>query len=312
MNTDILNDIKTEIQFIKREMVNRVALVLVGLALGAPSLQAQGSGRQMTVPVSKEHLLDMGSYANPLPATDELWIERLTELEVRDAIRAGKTSVLIPTGSVENNGPWLTMNKHNDVLRVCADSVARRMGNMLVAPIIPFEAGDPNRNTAGGISLSPAIYNGVLKDVAISLRAQGFKNIFFVGDSDGNHNPDIKAVGELMAEWQGSGVRAFYVPEFHGYDEILLHQNEVMGVKEIRYKDRFHDNYYISTMIMVGDPKAVNYSERVRIGKATINGFDLAPLEKSLYHGRQLIEFRTDATVAGIRKLIGTPTSEQK
>ena len=116
-------------------MVNRVALVLVGLALGAPSLQAQGSGRQMTVPVSKEPLLDMGSYANPLPATDELWIERLTELEVRDAIRAGKTSVLIPTGSVENNGPWLTMNKHNDVLRVCADSVARRMGNMLVAPI---------------------------------------------------------------------------------------------------------------------------------------------------------------------------------
>ena len=66
MNTDILNDIKTEIQFIKREMVNRVALVLVGLALGAPSLQAQGSGRQMTVPVSKEPLLDMGSYGNPL------------------------------------------------------------------------------------------------------------------------------------------------------------------------------------------------------------------------------------------------------
>ena len=85
-----------------------------------------------------------------------------------------------------------------------------------------------------------------------------------------------------------------------------------MGVKEVRYKDRFHDNYYISTMIMVTDPEAVNYSERVKLGKTTINGIDLAPLEKSLWHGRQLIDFRAEETVAAIRKALAQDTNEQR
>ena len=292
----------------------RVALpALLGLALAAPSLQAQGSGRQMTVPVSQEDRLELANYPNPLPPTDEVWIQKLTELEVRDAIKAGKTNVLIPTGSVELNGPWLTTNKHNDVLEGTATAIAKKMGNMLVAPIIPFESGDPARNTTpGSMSLSPAIYKGVLKDIATSLKNQGFKNVFFIADSGGNTRGNAETATELMQAWAGSGVRAFDVKEAYDYDEILVHENEKMGVKEVRYKDRFHDNYYITTMIMVTDPEAVNYSERVKIGKASINGFDLAPLEKSLWHGRQLIDFRAEETVAAIRKALGTTATEQK
>jgi creatinine amidohydrolase len=292
----------------------RVALpALLGLALAAPSLQAQGSGRQMTVPVSEVPRLELANYPNPLPPTDEVWIQKLTELEVRDAIKAGKTNVLIPTGSVELNGPWLTTNKHNDVLQGTATAIAKKMGNMLVAPIIPFEAGDPARNTTpGSMSLSPAIYKGVLKDIATSLKNQGFKNVFFIADSGGNTRSDTEAAAELMKEWAGSGARVFYIPEAYDYDEILVHENEKMGVKEVRYQDRFHDNYYISTMIMVTDPEAVNYSERVKLGKSSINGFDLAPLEKSLWHGRQLIDFRAEETVAGIKKALGSTTTDQK
>jgi hypothetical protein len=292
----------------------RVALpALLGLALAAPSLQAQGSGRQMTVPVSEEPRLELATYPNPLPATEEVWIQKLTELEVRDALKAGKVNVLIPTGSVELNGPWLTTNKHNDVLEGTATAIAKKMGNMLVAPIIPFESGDPARNTTpGSMSLSPAIYEGVLKDIATSLKNQGFKNVFFIADSGGNTRGNAKVATELMQAWAGSGARAFDVPEAYDYDEILVHENEKMGVKEVRYKDRFHDNYYISTMIMVTDPEAVNYSERVKIGKASINGFDLAPLEKSLWHGRQLIDFRAEETVAAMKKALGQTSTEQR
>ena len=292
----------------------RVALpALLGLALAAPSLQAQGSGRQMTVPVSEEPRIELASYPNPLPPTNEVWIQKLTELEVRDAIKAGKTNVLIPTGSVELNGPWLTTNKHNDVLEGTATAIAKKMGNMLVAPIIPFESGDPARNTTpGSMSLSPAIYKGVLKDIATSLKNQGFKNVFFIADSGGNTRGNAETATELMQAWAGSGARAFDVKEAYDYDEILVHENEKMGVKEVRYKDRFHDNYYISTMIMVTDPEGVNYSERVKLGKASINGFDLAPLEKSLWHGRQLIDFRAEETVAAMRKALGQTSTEQR
>ena len=292
----------------------RVALpALLGLALAAPSLQAQGSGRQMNVPVSQEPRLELANYPNPLPPTDEVWIQQLTELEVRDAIKAGKTNILIPTGSVELNGPWLTTNKHNDVLQGTAEAIARKMGNMLVAPIIPFESGDPARNTTpGSMSLSPAIYKGVLKDIANSLKNQGFKNVFFISDSGGNNRGNTEAATELMQAWAGSGARAFHIAEAYDYDEILVYENEKLGVKEVRYADRFHDNYYISTMIMVTNPEGVNYSERVKLGKTTINGIDLAPLERSLWHGRQLLEFRADETIAGIRKALGQTTTDQR
>lgn len=286
---------------------------LLAFALAAPGLEAQGSGRQMNVPVSQEPRLDLASYPNPLPPTDEVWIQKLTELEVRDAIKAGKTNVLIPTGSVELNGPWLTTNKHNDVLAGTATAIARKMGDMLVAPIIPFESGDPARNTTpGSMSLSPEIYKGVLRDIATSLKNQGFKNVFFIADSGGNMRMNTEIAAELMKAWAGTGARAFHIEEAYDYDEILVYENEQLGVKEVRYADRFHDNYYISTMIMVTDPEAVNFSERVKLGKTTINGIDLAPLEKSLWHGRQLIDFRAQETVAGIRKALGQTSTDQK
>ena len=38
-------------------------------------------------------------------------------MEVRDAVSAGNTTVLIGTGGVEQNGPYLAGGKHNFVLR---------------------------------------------------------------------------------------------------------------------------------------------------------------------------------------------------
>ena len=269
--------------------------VTLGFASGASAAEAQD------IRVNQDRH-DMAEYPRPIEAADNVWIEDLTSLEVRDAIRAGKINVLVPTGSIEENGPFLTTGKHNNVLRVSAESVARRMGDMLVAPIVPLEAGDPERNTMPGrLSLSPETYRAVLRDVANSLRVQGFQNIFFVGDSGGNTRTDAEVAAELTAAWDGTGVRAFYIPEFYNYDEILVYQREKLGVDEMRYADGYHDNYYITTMIMVGDPADVRLQERLDADRASINGFSLLPVEKSLWHGRQLIEFRTDATVDAMK-----------
>ena len=54
---------------------------------------------------------------NPLPAPDTVWLEEMTWMDVRDALKAGKTTVIIPTGGIEPNGPWLALGKHNYVLR---------------------------------------------------------------------------------------------------------------------------------------------------------------------------------------------------
>ena len=49
--------------------------------------------------------LDMMEFPRPIEALDNVWIEQLTMLEVRDALRDGMTTALILTGGIEENGP---------------------------------------------------------------------------------------------------------------------------------------------------------------------------------------------------------------
>ncbi len=272
----------------------------LGLVLAAPGLDAQQSQR-----------IDMTDFPRPIEAVDNVWIEELTMPEVRDALQAGMTNVLILAGGVEENGPYLTTGKHNHVLKVMGESIARRMGNTLVAPILTIEPGNPaNQTTPGSIRISQATYRAMLTDVATSLKAQGFRHIFMMGDSGGNQAGQREVAEELNAAWADDGVGVHYIAEYYSYGEILRYQNEVMGVAETQYSEGFHDNYYITSMILLDDPRHVRFEERVRAGKASINGISLIPLEKSLWHGRQLVEYRTDLTVEGMRRAMAGTASE--
>lgn len=73
----------------------------------------------------------------PVAAADEVFIEQLTCMEVREALRAGKTTAIIATGG-EQNRPYLVTGNHNVIISVTAEAIAREMGNALVAPIVPF------------------------------------------------------------------------------------------------------------------------------------------------------------------------------
>ena len=53
----------------------------------------------------------------PIEAADTVFIEDMTWMEVRDAMRAGKDTVIVATGGIEQNGPYLVAGKHNVVLR---------------------------------------------------------------------------------------------------------------------------------------------------------------------------------------------------
>src|SRR5215813_12064933 len=80
--------------------------------------------------------------ADPIAKFDSVWIEELTWMEVRDAIKAGKTTAIIPAGSIEQNGPYVPTGKHVYVLRQTSEAIARKLGNALIAPTVPFEPGN--------------------------------------------------------------------------------------------------------------------------------------------------------------------------
>ncbi len=61
----------------------------------------------------------------PIDVLDTVWIEEMTWMETRDALRAGKTTAIIGTGGLEQNGPYSPNGKHNYVLRATCEAIAR-------------------------------------------------------------------------------------------------------------------------------------------------------------------------------------------
>ena len=258
-----------------------------------------------TASVNTQPRVDVLGMPRPIDMHDSVWIEDLTMLEVRDLLKAGKTTALILTGGIEENGPYLTTGKHNNVLRVTGESIARSLGNALVAPIVTLEPGNPERiRTPGTVVLSAETYRAVLSDMAVSLKTQGFKNIFLLGDSGGNIKPMQDVADALTAKWHGdpSGARIFSVPEYYNYADVETFEQESLGIHE--KLEGLHDDYYISAIIAVHDPNAVRMPERMKAGKFVINGISLAPIEKTVENGKKIVAFRTEKTVAAIRKAL--------
>ena len=266
------------------------AFACAALALATPLVAQQ------------EGMKDMSTFPNPLERVDNVWIEELTMLEVRDLLAEGTTRALILTGGIEENGPYLTTGKHNHVLKVMGESIARRLGQTLVAPIVTIEPGRPEQaSTPGGIRYSQETYQAVLRDMATSLKAQGFTDIFLLGDSGGNLRGMQAVADELSAAWAGEDVVIAHVPEYYNYNDVLTFQKDVLGIDEDPRLEGLHDDYYITSIIMHDDPEFVRLDERIRAGLASINGISILPVEKTLQHGRRLIEFRTDVTVQAIQ-----------
>lgn len=253
----------------------------------------------------QDEMLDMNTFERPIAMADNVWIEELTMLEVRDLLADGWQTALILTGGIEENGPYLTTGKHNHVLKVMGDAIARRFGATLVAPIVTVEPGNPERaSSPGGIRYSQETYRAVLRDYAVSLKAQGFTNIFLMGDSGGNLRGMQAVADELRAEWAGENIVIAHIPEYYNYQDVLAYQRDQLGIDEDPRLEGLHDDYYITTIIMHDDPAFVRFDERVAAGKASINGISIVPMEEALAHGRRLVEFRTSATVAAMRAAI--------
>jgi creatinine amidohydrolase len=243
----------------------------------------------------------------PIEAADTVWVEEMTWMEVRDALKAGKRTVIVPTGGVEQNGPYLATGKHNVVLRATAEAIARKLGDALVAPIVPFvPEGDIDPPTLhmkypGSISLTEDTYERLLIDICASFRTHGFAHIVLIGDSGGNQR-GMKAVAErLNARWKGGKTRVHFIPEY--YDSGVTRWLERQGIKQV--SEGLHDDFAVTATMMTVDPATVRMKQRLAAKRFRINGIDLAPVEKTIAWGKKIVEFRAEQTVQAIRRAIG-------
>ncbi|MEE3291088.1 MAG: creatininase, partial [Pseudomonadota bacterium] len=68
--------------------------------------------------------------------------------------------------------------------------------------------------------------------------------------------------------------------------------------------DGYHDDIWVTAMMMVSDPEQVRFEQRVEAGLASINGVAIFPLEEAIELGKQMIEFRSELTADAIRDSI--------
>src|SRR2546428_10804429 len=74
----------------------------------------------------------------PIAALDSVFIEELTWMEVRDALKAGKTTVIVGTGGVEPKGPDVGLGEHNYVVPATTEGIAPPPRKALGGPTIKF------------------------------------------------------------------------------------------------------------------------------------------------------------------------------
>ena len=283
-----------------------LVVVIAALALTgkADARQAPGAAANPQRPSAANPQADM---QRPIDAVDSVFIEELTWLEVRDAIRGGKKTAIIATGGIEQNGPYLTTGKHNVVLRAMTEAIARKLGNALVAPIVAFvpegtiEPADSHMRFAGTISLQESTYRALLTDIAASLKQHGFEHVVLIGDSGGNQRGMKEVASELNAKWSGRPA-VHFIPEFYDYPGATKFAEAELGIKQ--GNEGLHDDYVITSIMMTVDPKQVRLAQREAKGKASINGVSITPASKTIEHGKRIVDFRAEQTVAAIRRSI--------
>lgn len=294
--------------------MKKTALLALGIiALAGTFAAAQQGQRRPPDPRSmgggdcRDNPYNCNDVAAPLPAPDTVWLEEMTWIDVRDALKAGKTNIIIPTGGMEPNGVWLVTGKHNYVLHANCDAIARKMGNALCAPIVKFvpeggiEPKTGHMTSPGTITAREETYQALLTDIAESLQAHGFKNIIFIGDSGGNQKGQAAVAEKLTAKWAGKAL-ALHVGEYYDYASVSKFM-EGKGVKEGK-SDGMHDDPIITLNMFIDDPKSVRFDERVKAGKASINGVDVSNRAKNTELAKQIVEFRANHTIEAIKKHI--------
>ena len=284
----------------------RAPILMAGLALLVAGPLA---GQQRTDAAERERRYQEElARPRPIEALATPWIDELTWMEVRDRIAEGYTTAIVPTGGIEQNGPYLANGKHNVILRAACPAIAEKVGRALCAPVVKFvPEGDVDAiRYPGTISVRDETYRLLLEDIGRSLRSQGFTDVVYIGDSGGNQEGMARAAEALNERWAGSGARAHFVREFYtpGWEATEDYTRDVLGVSETE-SDGYHDDIWVTAMMMITDPSSVRWDQRVAAGLASINGVDISRLEETVLLGRRMMDFRADLAAKAIREAIG-------
>jgi creatinine amidohydrolase len=246
-------------------------------------------------------------------AAPSVYLEELTTTEVAAAIREGKTTIIIPVGGTEQNGPHMALGKHNTRAKMLAGKVAQQLGNALVAPVVAYvPEGNINPPTehmrfAGTISVPEAAFKTILDAAGRGFKQHGFQNIVLVGDS-GNYQGALKAVAAgLNRDWAQTPARAYFVAEYYRATQTTY----IQGLKSKGLTDAqigLHAGSADTSLLMALEPSMIR-SDQLAVAalEGTATGTRGDPRASTAALGQIGVDVVVSQTVAAIRSAVAAP-----
>jgi len=219
-------------------------------------------------------------------------------------VGSGKTTILVPIGGTEQNGPHMALGKHNQRVHLLSEKIARALGNALVAPVIAYvPEGGINPPTEhmrfpGTITVPEAAFETVLEYAARSFRLAGFRDVVFLGDH-GSDQKGEKAVAErLDREWAATQVRVHAIEEYYRASEAefgRMLKGKGYGDGEVGT----HAGLADTSLMLALDPRSVR-TDRLRPG----DGVHGDPRRSNAELGQLGVDLIVTRTVDAVRKAV--------
>jgi creatinine amidohydrolase/Fe(II)-dependent formamide hydrolase-like protein len=234
-----------------------------------------------------------------------VYLEDLTWTEVRDALSAGATTIIVPVGGTEQNGPHMVLGKHNVRAKLLAGRIAGELGKALVAPVVAYvpegRVAPPTGHMRfpGTISVPEEAFRGVLEGAARSFKQAGFRDIVLLGDS-GNYQSQLAAVGaKLNREWAASATRVHFIAEYYRATQApYLQALRDKGLREAQIGT--HAATADTSLLLALDPAGVR-TDRLALSAEAGSGVAGDPRAASAELGRAGVDLIIARSVAAIR-----------
>src|SRR5947209_518707 len=143
-------------------------------------------------------------------AQNKVEFDMMTWPEVKQALESGKTTALVYNGGTEQRGPQNVNGGHTLIAREVSRRMAEKLGNAIVAPVLPFSPNNASPKLTGTIGLTPKLFADINEQVAEQLIITGFKNVVLMGDHGGGQKELGEVAQRLDAKYSGKGIRVVF------------------------------------------------------------------------------------------------------
>lgn len=265
-------------------------------------------------------------------ATSPVEMEWMTWPELKRAIHSqGKTTVLVYNGGTEQRGPQAITAGHTFIARALARQIAIKLGNALVAPVLPYSVNNASKDLPGTIGISGTLFAAMNEEIAEQLIVNGFKNVVLMGDHGGGQKELAEVAHKLDAKYAGKGIRVIYCDDIYwkageDFGDWLRQHNypvgthaSIMDTSEMLYLGN-GQNWVRKELLPTAlgdpepesddpldtDPTSILQPPSKPARKPLNNGIIGDARRSSLEIGKRISQLKIDYAVAQIRRLLNT------